>query len=314
VRRRLARIAPIAFVLLAVAGALWAVGKNGKVVSDSLGRLGLIPVGIAIISGVLAVYMTCEMWRCILKGLGAPALRGEAARVFFVSQLGKYLPGSVWPVLAQMEYGRRTGAGKKTMIAANGLTVALSLAAGLIVAAVTLPFASADAIHQYWWTFAFLPFLLALLHPRAIPGLLNMVFRRLGRETMPSELTWSTIMRATGWALLSWLLFGVHLYVLVDGVGIHGWHVAAECVGGFALAVCAGVLFVPAPAGAGIRDAVLIASLSPSLGSGTALAVGLVSRVLLIVVDLLMAACFGLLARPGQAITAARPGPSNSAR
>jgi hypothetical protein len=217
--------------------------------------------------------------------------------VFFVSQLGKYLPGSVWPVLAQMEYGRRTEVGRKNMLAANALTVALSLSVGLMVAALTLPLASADAVHRYWWAFACLPFLIALLHPKAVPGAINMVFRRLGRETMSSELTWATMIRSSGWALLSWLAFGLHLYILVAGIGVHGWHVLAECIGGFALAACAGILVIPAPAGAGIRDAVLIASLAPSLGSGSALAVGLVSRVVLIAVDLLMAAGFGLVRR-----------------
>jgi hypothetical protein len=28
------------------------------------------------------------------------------ARILFLGQLGKYLPGSVWPVLAQMELGK----------------------------------------------------------------------------------------------------------------------------------------------------------------------------------------------------------------
>ena len=34
---------------------------------------------------------------------------GPAARLFFVTQLGKYLPGAVWPVLAQMRIGREHG-------------------------------------------------------------------------------------------------------------------------------------------------------------------------------------------------------------
>jgi uncharacterized membrane protein YbhN (UPF0104 family) len=252
----------------------------------------------SVVWGLLAVYVTCEMWRTILRGLGAPAPFRQSSKVFFVSQLGKYLPGSVWPVLAQMEYGRRTHTGRKTMLAANALTVALSLAAGLIVAAGCLPFAGAAGLHRYWWAFACLPLLLGLLHPKSVPGLLNLIFTRLGREPMDSQLSWSTVVRATGWALLSWLFFGLHLLALVNGVGVHGWHVAAASIGGFALAVSAGILFIPAPAGAGVRDAVLIAALGAVLGSGTAVAVGLVSRVVLIVVDLMLAAGFGLASGP----------------
>ena len=304
-KARLVRLAPYLFVALGVAAALWAVSKDRHQVADTLSRLGAWATVLSIFWGLLAVFTTCLMWQQLLAGLGAPAPFAESARVFFISQLGKYLPGSVWPVLAQMEYGHRTNTGRKTMLAANALTVALNLAVGLIIAAGLLPFASSDALHRYWPAFACLPLLLALLHPKAVPGLLNLVFSRLGRARMESQLSWPTIFRATGWAILSWAFFGLHLLALVNGVGIHGWHVFAAATGGFALAACAGILFIPAPAGAGIRDAVLIASLAALTDSGTALAIGLVSRVLLIVVDLLLAAGFGLTGRRGRQFGAA---------
>jgi hypothetical protein len=58
--------------------------------------------------------------------------------------------------------------------------------------------------------------------------MINFVFRRLGRETMQSELNWSTVVRGSGWSLLSWLAFGIHLYILVAGTGVTGWHTFAE--------------------------------------------------------------------------------------
>ena len=42
-----------------------------------------------------------------------------------VTQLGKYLPGSVWPVVAQMEAGRRWGAGPKHHARSSGLMLAM---------------------------------------------------------------------------------------------------------------------------------------------------------------------------------------------
>ena len=40
---------------------------------------------------------------------GSPLPLAVARRVFLLAQLGKYLPGSVWPVLAQTELGRDLG-------------------------------------------------------------------------------------------------------------------------------------------------------------------------------------------------------------
>lgn len=288
-KRLLFKAAPFVFVALALLAAAYAVSKHASELDDIFGRLAIVSIAGSILLGMAGVFLTLLMWCELLRGLGAPVPTGEASKVFFVSQLGKYLPGSVWPVVAQMEYGRRTGIGRRTMLTANALTLALSLVAGLILAAIVLPFSSSHALADYWWALACLPVLLIALHPRVVPGVLDWLFRRLGRESIDQRLSAASLFRAVGWAFASWLLLGLHLLVLVQAVGVHGSHAVAAAIGGFSLAACAGVLFIPAPAGAGIRDAVLIAALGASMGSTTALALGLASRVLLIVVDLLVA-------------------------
>jgi glycosyltransferase 2 family protein len=60
-----------------------------------------------------------------------------------------------------------------------------------------------------------------------------------------------------------------------------------------ALAISAGVLFIPAPAGAGLREVILVLVLRSALTPGQALAVAVGSRVLLIVADLLLAGLAG---------------------
>ena len=66
--------------------------------------------------------------------------------MFFVSQLGRYLPGSLWPIVMQMDAGRRRGASRKTMLAANLITVTLlSLCVGLVLAALLFPFSGLPA-------------------------------------------------------------------------------------------------------------------------------------------------------------------------
>ena len=296
-KRLLTKVAPYLFVALAVLAALFAVSRNAGPVRSALEHLGIVVVLVAIVFAVLAGITTYLSWRTLLLGMGAPASIRDTARVFFVSQLGKYLPGSVWPVVAQMEYGRRNNISRPTMLAANVFTIVINLAVGLMVAACTLPFSGRGALGEFWWTFLFLPPLVALLHPAVLPTLLNWALRRIGRAQVEATLPMRAIGLAAILSLGSWGLYGLHLYTLVGGLGIHGWATAAASVGGFALAVCAGILFIPAPAGAGVRDAVLIAALAASMTGGTALAIGLVSRVLLVAVDLLLALAVTVLAR-----------------
>jgi glycosyltransferase 2 family protein len=61
-------------------------------------------------------------------------------------------------------------------------------------------------------------------------------------------------------------------------------------IGGFAFAWSVGFLVVLAPAGAGVREVLLVAMLGPVLGVADATAVALMSRVLTTAGDLITAA------------------------
>jgi hypothetical protein len=290
VKRRLARVTPYVFILLAGGAAVYAINRHRSELALVLSHLGPVAVVASLLLGMLGTGTTFLLWRQLLLGLGVDQPRAGSFRVFFVGQLGKYLPGSVWPVVAQMEFGKKKGIARRTILAANALTLSLSLAVGLILGAALLPLTSTSALRTFGWFFVFLPFLLALLYPRTIPGLLDWLFKRIGRPPLGQRLAWSAMWRAAAWALLSWVLLGLHLYALTNGLGVTGPRVLAATIGGFALAASAGILFIPAPAGAGIRDIVLIATLGFSMTGAQALGVGLASRGVLIVVDLLMAA------------------------
>ena len=64
-----------------------------------------------------------------------------------------------------------------------------------------------------------------------------------------------------------------------------------------ALAWVAGMLVPIAPAGGGVREIVLVAALSPVASRSVALIVALVSRVLMMLADLALAAWTGFLGR-----------------
>ncbi len=283
-------VLPMAVGAVAVAVALLAVARRWGGVHEAISSIGPTDLALSLIFGMIGTYAPYRIWREMLLGLGARSQTRSSARLFFVSQLGKYLPGAVWPVIAQMEYGARAGLSRRSMLAANMLTFVLSLAVGLGLAGICLPLSSTAALHRFWWTFLLIPVLVALLHPRAIPAFIDWALRLLGRAPVGARLPFRYSVRGIAWGLVSWIALGLHLRALTSGLGAHGWPALLAAIGGEALAVSAGVIFVPAPAGAGIRDAVLVATLTPSLGATNALAAALVSRVVLIVVDLLLAA------------------------
>jgi uncharacterized membrane protein YbhN (UPF0104 family) len=293
VPERASRWRPLAagvVVAIVVAAAGYAIYRDRHTFADTIRRVGLLATIASFAAGVVGVAATYPAWRQVLAGLGVRFPWAAGARVFFVSQLGKYLPGSIWPVLLQMEAGRARGASRRTMLAGNLITVVLSCATGLVVACLLLPISDAHALAHYWWVLLALPPLLVLLHPRAMSGLLDRLFRLLGRAPLGERLAPAATAAAAGWSVVSWLGLGLQVWILYAAAthaSFGGWLL---CTGGMALAVSAGILFIPAPAGAGLRELVLVLVLKPDLGTGGALAVVVASRVLLIAADLLLAA------------------------
>src|SRR4051794_41368169 len=96
-------------------------------------------------------------WHALLVDIGEPLPRRVALRVFFVGQVGKYLPGGIWPVLSQMELGHSAGAGRRRVGAVALVVMGVNVTTGLLVAIVCLPFTSARALERAGWALVLLP-------------------------------------------------------------------------------------------------------------------------------------------------------------
>lgn len=280
----------MAFLLAAGVLALVAVTSQARLIGESLRRLGPGWPLLALACLVLGLLATAMAWRTLLADLGSRLPVSVAARVFFLGQLGKYLPGSVWAFVGQMELARAHGVPRSRTGAAGLLAVLLSLVTGLGLAALILPFAAATVARSYAWALALGGLLLLALHPRLVNPALDRVLRLAGRQPLEHPLTGRGVLLASAWGLLGWLLFGLHAWVLAVPLGAGSGRGLILALGGFALAWCAGFLVVVAPAGAGVREVVLVATLAPVLDGPPALVVALVSRLLFTVADLLVAA------------------------
>lgn len=244
--------------------------------------------------GLVGTAATFPLWAEILNGMGVRSPRREGATVFFTTQVGKYLPGSVWPALMQMDAGRRWGAAKAAMLWANLSSLILNCAVGLSVACVFLPVFDAGAFQRYWWVLLAIPALIGSLHPRVLPAVIDRTLVILRRAPLHERLDPRSELRAAGWSLVSWVAFGGQLAVLAVASGVSRPGVIGLSIGAMALAVPLGVLFLPAPAGAGVREVILVLVLGTVMPSGQALALALGSRAILVVCDLLLAGTFGL--------------------
>jgi uncharacterized membrane protein YbhN (UPF0104 family) len=283
----------VALILLVFA----VVGQRHKI-SRAADELSVPSVVAALVMVLLGLGASGLAWRALLAGFGAPLRLRSAFRVFFLGQLGKYLPGSVWPVIAQVELSRDLGVTSSQAGGAGVVALALSPPTAVLVAAMTLPFVSADALTHYWPVLLALPVAMVIFYPPVLNRALGKALKIVKRPPLPQPLTGPPLLVAIGWMVASWLAFGVSTWFLARDLGASDpGRLMFICIGGYALAWSAGFLVVFVPAGAGVREAVLALSLSPVLDHGSAILLAVVSRLIFTAGDLIWAA-IGAALRP----------------
>ena len=278
--------------LLAVAmvGAFaWALAGQWSDIAAALTDQPPAALAGSLVLALAGVYLSFLLWRGTLAALGSRVPTRAGARLFFPTQLGKYLPGAVWPVVAQMRMGRELGVPRQRMALAFLLTLGLATGVGILVGVAALPALLQAEGRGVLFGLLALPVLLALLVPRVINSLLDRVLRALRRPGLDRPLAGRDIARGVLWALAFWLVYGGHVWLLTVGLGADPLEALPVAIGGFAIAFSLGPLLVVLPAGAGVREAVLVVLLSGVLSTPEATAVALTSRGILMLTDGLLA-------------------------
>ncbi|WP_426592746.1 lysylphosphatidylglycerol synthase transmembrane domain-containing protein [Cellulomonas sp. McL0617] len=288
----------VGFVVVFVAG-------EWSDILDAVHRLDAASIVGAFAFVLVGLFAAALSWRSVLAGMGSPLPVTAAARVYFLSQLGKYIPGSIWPVLAQTELSTEYGVPRVRAGSAALTQLVVGLVVGIAVAGATLSVASADALRAYWW----LLFVAVAGIVMLVPAVFNRVMvlaRRVLRRPGGDEISGRTLLRSAAWALVMWVTFGAHLWCLAAGSGVSSANLGLLTTGAYALAWVVGFVIVFLPAGAGAREAALVLAMAPVMDRSTALALALVSRALMIVGDFLCAGVAVLADKRHRATTARR--------
>ncbi|MGI8678800.1 MAG: lysylphosphatidylglycerol synthase domain-containing protein [Jatrophihabitans sp.] len=303
VRARLTRRLPLLRPLVAtltVSGIGYAVasewhGKHGTPgVSDALRTLAWPSVALSLLAAFAGTATSLLAWRALLADEGHRLAPVAAGRIFLVGQLGKYLPGSIWSVVLQMELAKREGVPRGRAFTTSLAWVGLSMTTALTVGLFGLPVLASAHHRELWWLLAALPVLLVASIPPVLTRLVNLVLRVFGKGKLRRALSWRGVLSACGWLTATWICFGLHLWLLANALGAPGVGGLVRCIGGFALAMAAGVLFVIVPSGAGVREVIIVAALAPVMSRPEALGIAVVSRVLFIVTDVVAAGAAAL--------------------
>ena len=298
----------IVLALLVTVAVAVAVARNWSQVSADLRKVDGGSLALAALCVALAPVLTMLGWRRVLADLGSPLHLAPAGGVFFVGQLGKYLPGTVWSIVAQAEMGARLQIPRRRSAVVGLITMGLAAICGLAVGLPALPLLlqREDGRGAAWGLVLALPLLAVLLWPPLLNWGIARGLRLLGREPLEHSLSGRAVLVTAGYFVAAWVASGLHAFVLVRAIGsptVDSGQLVLASVCGFALASSLAMLTVVLPAGVGVREGLLVLLLTPATSVSAATAVVVLSRFLTVLADVVFALAGWVWARSHHLLT-----------
>lgn len=248
---------------------------------------GWLTLSVALV--LLTFGLQVESWRTILAGWQQHLGRIDAARTWFLANLGRYLPGKVWSVAGMIVLAARQGVATWAATASAVVLQVIGLGAAFALIAATLP-AADTGLRVVVGAGVAAGTLAMMAWPPAISALQRLVPKLSELRPLPP----AALLLGSGLSAAGWVSYGASFWALSRGLGQPPVLSVWMAIGVFALAYTVGLLALFAPGGAVVREAVLLALLAPVLGPGGALTLALASRLLLTVIELAVAASFFL--------------------
>jgi uncharacterized membrane protein YbhN (UPF0104 family) len=236
---------------------------------------------------ILVTYaLLIEGWRRILVAWDSHLPFGVAARIWFLSNLGKYVPGNIWSLTAMGVMAKRRGLSPIAAAGSSVIMQSVSLVTGTALVMVT----GAKLLGQPLLVGASVLILVAVLlaAPRFLPPLARWISGLIGRDIAPPSVPPASIWTAAVASTLSWLFYGVAFELFVRGLLGGAPGELSSYIAVYTAAYILGFISPIAPAGLGVRELTLAAFMT-QLGlanEADAALVAIAARLWLTIVEL----------------------------
>ena len=241
---------------------------------------------LAILAAAATYGVLIDSWRRVLAGYDHALSFRVAARIWILSNFGKYLPGSLWIIAGMAVMAKEEGVRPAAAVTSAAIMQALALVSGVVVGAFAPGALTALPNWAVWVAGA-----LAILSVAGLALLLSPAALELLQAFLPERAPRLEPIRASALAiglfgnLFSWLGYGLMIHWLAAGVLGGDPIPVATAAGAFAVAYLAGLLAVTVPAGLGVRELIFSTLLAPYVGIRAAIALAVASRLLTTLIE-----------------------------
>ncbi len=253
-----------------------------------------LPLALALMVDLIVFAFLSWLWRIVIHGFGHPISFPEAYRIFYLSNLGRYVPGRVWQLFGILYLAGRKGIPAPQATASFIAIQLFAIPASFVLFAVTAaidPALLAEVTRGVnpaaIYLFVGLMILLSLavmFFPQPVFALGDRILRRLKWGSLPFRMTRRTAIGLYFGYVLAWFAYGFAFWLFLKGVTGDTNLPVLAAIGAYNGAYQIGYLALFAPGGLGPREFVLTVMLSPFIGP-IAAAIAVISRLWSILVE-----------------------------
>jgi uncharacterized membrane protein YbhN (UPF0104 family) len=213
-------------------------------------------------------------------------------KIWFVSNIGKYLPGKIWTVVGMIYLLEKEGVPKRNGLATSILGQALSVLSAFILSFILLGFTLYEKIFSKNPVVFFLAILFSIAvliivaYPRLLEISINLGLSLVKKERINLELKSRDLLLYLGYYTFSWFLFGLAFMVFIKSISQVPWNLYFNLTGAFAFSLTIGFLAVFVPGGLGVREGILVLLLSLYFPLPVATLISIFSRLYISIVEL----------------------------
>jgi hypothetical protein len=282
--------------LVVITTVAWFVWKNVSEISHhdfTVRWLYLIPAALAAFAFYLVNFV---IWRKLARSFGLTTPLFRESKAFFVSQLGKYVPGKVTLLLLRLDGYR--GYSKRNVVIATGVEMIASLASWCLIVASLLVFMPSNTPNYIRYAgIGGVVVLISLLNPKFLKRFVNWILRLFGRECMDEMPSYGVMLRFVAVYMLGGVFQGLVLYFVLNSFFSVPLSYYPAITAASLSALLIGIAAVFAPGGLGVREGILIITLPMVAPKPIIVASVVATRLLLTLVEVFLGIIATLAAR-----------------
>ena len=242
--------------------------------------LGMALLSLLVLQSVLLLEVW--VWKKVFTEAGYALSFGNAFQIFYISSLGRYIPGRIWQISSAVYLLHELGVPVAQSATLSIICQFLSVVAAIVI---SIPVLLAW-LGSVGWNLGVvlsagvgcaLAAIIALF-PSLWVGIINRVLRWAGRPKIQFSMRMRQIWKYGMIYATVWIAMGFAFATMIGSVHSFAPDMLPIAIGAFAFAYIVGYLVILVPGGLGVREGALAVALAPFLSVPVATSIALLAR------------------------------------